>query len=80
MPLMDTMTILNRMVVRVWMKLQRELVNDQIDWHRVIERNRNGPVLHLDDDIVFLRGNSQILCLFQNIVLNVVLDSSWGSR
>src|SRR5579859_3267021 len=53
--------ILDRMVVRVWMKLQRELINRQIDWHRVIHRDRHGSIGHVHLNFVLLHWDRKFL-------------------
>jgi hypothetical protein len=46
------------MVVRVWMKLQDELVDGQVDGHGIIETNLHAPVLHGDMDGVLIRRDT----------------------
>ena len=61
------------MVVCVGMKLQRELINCQIDRHRVIERDiETLPFVHIDAGYLrVLRRNSKFLCFLSNVVANV---------
>src|SRR6185437_2764139 len=68
----DQNLILDRMVVRVWVKLQRELINRQIDRHRIVQAYRNASVGFVHLDILLLRWNRKFLRLLPNIIADVV--------